>query len=265
MTGGWQGGAFRIEDESGPAVLKWSDQTWWAPRVMAANDLVAQARAKGYPTPAWLCAGVTTDGLPYQVQDLVVGERFGGLDDDGVDAILDVIAIQRRIQFAAAVSWSAWMRRVVFADEERWQESLRSRGGPIADAISLATTLAAPYRDAVLGDDAMVHGDFSTDNLLTRGGRIVGVIDIEALGTGCASFDLLTPARQAFVYGNGGPGADRLLEAALRTDGSAFVAIAVATHVINILAFGRDHWPDGEVAGAAESCLTWINHVASSL
>jgi hypothetical protein len=46
----------------------------------------------------------------------------------------------------------------------------------------------------------------------------------------------------------------------LSTDGPSIVAIAVAAHVINILAFGLDHWDHG-MDEAAVTCLEWIARV----
>lgn len=47
----------------------------------------------------------------------------------------------------------------------------------------------------------MVHGDLSMSNVLVRDGVVTGAVDIEAIGRGCAVFDLLTPVRQGHMYG----------------------------------------------------------------
>jgi hypothetical protein len=97
LTGGLQGGAFELTDGTTRVVLKWSADASWAPRVHRAARLVAKARAAGYPTPAWLAAGTTAGGSPYQLQD----ETKAGLVASPPSGF-------RRSTRAADVSCSSW-------------------------------------------------------------------------------------------------------------------------------------------------------------
>jgi hypothetical protein len=260
LEGGFQSGATLVADDEGFAVLKWTEWKPWAPRVLAARGLVDRARRAGYPTPAWLAAGVTSDGFPFQVHEFVEGEPFGGVTAGNVDCFFDLIALQRRIELEPAVDWTDYLAALVFADPEGHAQRLRDRGGPAAEATRAATRLAGPHRDAALVHTEMVHGDLSVDNLIARDGAIVGVVDIEALGRGTAAYDLLTPARQAYMWQGDRTVADQLVNTSLSTDGPSIVAIAVAAHVINILAFGLDNWDHG-MDEAAVTCLEWIARV----
>ena len=55
----------------------------------------------------------------------------------------------------------------------------------------LHTAIGRDHRDHLAGTDA-VHGDFHHENLLTRDGRITGVIDWDGAGRGDRRFDLVT-------------------------------------------------------------------------
>jgi hypothetical protein len=256
LEGGWQSGASLVEDDDGQAVLKWSDRAWWADRVLGAEPMVRHARSLGYPTPAWLAVGATADGFPYQVQEFADGDRMDDLNAAAVDEFFALTALQRRVSFSTSVDWTNYIVGHVFDDSEGHQASLITLGGAPEEAVSVARNLAAPYRSAELVHSEMVHGDLSTDNVLVRGNRIVAVIDIEAIGLGCASFDLLTPAKQDYMWGDGEFGG-LLMEEAIRRDGPAFFCIAVASQAINILAFGLDNWTEG-ISGAAGSMLGWM-------
>ena len=81
LHGGFQGGAYLVEaPDLTRAVVKWSSRRSWAPQVLRAEPVVRRVRERGYPTPAWLAAGVTgpssvgggagTTGAP-------VASRFG--------------------------------------------------------------------------------------------------------------------------------------------------------------------------------------------
>lgn len=62
LTGGLQEGAFELKSKQARVVLKWNADPGWAPRVRRTAQLVAKARAVGYPTPEWLAVGITASG-----------------------------------------------------------------------------------------------------------------------------------------------------------------------------------------------------------
>jgi aminoglycoside phosphotransferase (APT) family kinase protein len=256
MAGGYQNGAHLIEDDDGQYILKWSPRVDWAERVAKTASYVAIARAAGYPTPAWLAHGVTRGGLPFHVQELVEGDSADLGDANLVDEIFRITALQRELCFEEATDWTWYVTDVAFNNHGGHQTDLLAAGEATADAVRCAVDLAGEP-GAPLVRHEMVHGDFSIDNMVVRDGRVVALVDIEAVGTGCASFDLLAPARQDYIWGERRV-AGRLMEEAIRRDGPAYFGIAVAAHVINILAFGLDHWSIDDVQGAAVAALTWI-------
>ena len=224
--------------------------------MLAAKGLVDHARACGYPTPAWLVVGTTAAGCPYQVHEFSDGGRMEDLNAAMVDEFIALTALQRRISFSTSVDWTDYTAGHVFEDSQGHQASLIASGGAAEEVVRAARSLAAPHTSAQLVHTEMVHGDLSTDNVLVRGNRIVAAIDIEAIGLGCASFDLLTPAKQDYMWGKGEFGGV-LMEEVLRRDGAACFCIGVAAQAVDILAFGLDNWSEG-IAGAAVSVLAWL-------
>ncbi|MFI8437383.1 hypothetical protein ACIGJO_27315 [Streptomyces sp. NPDC079020] len=71
---GFPSGAWLLTDGSGQqAVLKWSPDRGWASQIERAARSVAKVHSAGYPTPAWLAAGMTSNGFGYQIQELAPG------------------------------------------------------------------------------------------------------------------------------------------------------------------------------------------------
>ena len=263
FSSGYQSGAYRIEDEDGPAVLKWWDRPSWAPRVLAAQHLVAHARSCGYPTPEWLAAGVTSNGWPFEVQEFIAGETGGPLLETRASALVELVELQRSISFDEAIDWSHYVVARA-AGRDGALERLKRCGGATAEAAMRASALARQYEDQPLVAHEMVHGDLSHENVVWDGDRISGVVDIEAVGRGFAGFDLLTPVRASYLWGQEA-GAAVLLETALKWYGAGAVARGVAVQVADILDFGRDQWPSEDLEGAARSCLEWLADVGNAL
>jgi hypothetical protein len=74
----------------------------------------------------------------------------------------------------------------------------------------------------------LVHGDLSTDNILVRGGRIVGVIDVEAVGCGTRVSDLACVVREGYMSRGDEAALERLLTAGLAIAGAGALLICIA-------------------------------------
>jgi Phosphotransferase enzyme family len=80
-----------IDGTGKKAVLKWSPNRGWAPQIERAARAVAKIRSAGYPTPAWLAVGVTTNGLGYHIQELVPGRSRNQVTAHGAELLIDVL------------------------------------------------------------------------------------------------------------------------------------------------------------------------------
>ncbi|TCC17448.1 phosphotransferase family protein [Kribbella speibonae] len=237
LTGGLQSTAYVL---TGDVVLKWTDNPAWAPRVRRAADLVRRARAVGYPTPAWLTVGTTAAGSPYQLQELVAGSA-PTLDQALARQLIEICELQRDlIPEDHDVTWSGWSHGVVFDGWDGVWERVQAYGDEATELLEQYGELCAPYRDEDLPQHDFVHGDLNMGNLLAAEGRITGIVDIEAAGSGARAYDLVALTASAARDG-ADDGVDELfLEAALRANGRAAVAVCAAAAFASVAEFVHD-------------------------
>ncbi|TCC39275.1 phosphotransferase family protein [Kribbella sindirgiensis] len=237
LTGGLQSTAYVL---TGDVVLKWTDNPAWAPRVRRAADLVRRARAVGYPTPAWLTVGTTAAGSPYQLQELVAGSP-PTLDQALARQLIEICELQRDlIPEDHDVTWSGWSHGVVFDGWDGVWERVQAYGDEATEILRQYGELCAPYRAEDLPQHDFVHGDLNTGNLLAADGRITGIVDIEAAGSGSRAYDLVALTASAARDG-ADDGVDELfLEAALRAGGRAAVAVCAAAAFASVAEFVHD-------------------------
>jgi aminoglycoside phosphotransferase (APT) family kinase protein len=234
LTGGLQSTAWELTDG---AVLKWTDNPAWAPRVRRAAELVRRARAVGYPTPAWLAVGTTAAGSPYQLQEFVPG-RPPALDVALARQVIEICELQSElISEDHEVTWSGWSYGVVFDGWDGVWERVQAYDDEAAELLQRYGELCGPYRDQELPHHDFVHGDLNMGNLLAADGRITGIVDIEAGGAGSRAYDLVALAASAARDG-AADGVDELfVEAALRASGRAAVAVSAAAAFASVAEF----------------------------
>ncbi|MFF1822011.1 phosphotransferase family protein [Kribbella sp. NPDC058245] len=244
LTGGLQSGAFELTDG---AVLKWTDNPDWSPRVHRAADLVRRARAVGYPTPEWLAVGTTTAGSPYQLQAFVPGTPIRGatlVDESLARQLIAACELQRDLVPEDIVNWSGYAHGVVFEgwEDDLW-ERVRGYGGEVTDLINRYDALCRPHRDHPLPTNDLVHGDLNLGNLLVEDGLLTGIIDFEAAGSGSRVYDLISLAASAARDG-APPGIDELfVEAALQAGGHATAAVCAASIYASVAEFAHRRSP----------------------
>ncbi|WP_454859627.1 phosphotransferase [Promicromonospora soli] len=237
LAGGMQSGAWLLSDEAGTmAVLKWSPNRAWADQIIRASTSVAVARQGGYPTPAWLTVGVTSDGLGYQLQEVVAGEPRDHLSLPVAAELAEVIEMQAGLDPDPQRSWSQYLNTWY---RERWTSTVaavRDVGGD--DLVEACTRLLATHDDPDLPEGDLVHGDFRLSNVLFLGDRVAGVVDIEAVGSGSRVFDYATALDSrsaddaAIAF---------LVAAAVRAGGRGALARCLVHVVLDLVLFIRDN------------------------
>jgi hypothetical protein len=260
LAGGLQSGAWEVVGGNCRAVLKWSPWTWWAPRVLNAAEVVAFARQKGYPTPAWLAWGTTPDGFPYVVYEYIDGSPSPVLGQAQARAYIDLVQRQLEMRPPTAVDWSAYITRSLLQDGQGDQARLVRLGGAAEQVVvAVQEVVAGLSQNFALPISDLVHGDLSLGNLIFRDGVFRGVVDIAAVGSGTAAHDLMAGLRTAYLWpGETEDGVAAVLEqAALEMFDPNAIVICVASQIIEILNFVLRLWPE-RVEPVAGRALAWI-------
>lgn len=193
LPGGFQSGAWLIRDGAGrQAVLKWTPLPTWAQQIQRASRAVAVVRRRGYPTPAWLAAGVTVSGLGYHVQDYAPGRPRDYLTEETARRAVDLLELHADLDPDPGRSWSEYVA-TMFRDG--WTSTISgvsATGTAGAELVAHAARLLSLHELPAFPKADLVHGDFRLGNILFDGETVSGVIDIEALGSGTRAFDYAT-------------------------------------------------------------------------
>ncbi|WP_157987900.1 aminoglycoside phosphotransferase family protein [Jiangella endophytica] len=250
LDGGFQTGAWLLADRSGrSAVLKWGPDRDWAPQVVRAATAVARVRAAGYPTPAWYAVGRTRGGGAYQVQEYVRGRALDTVDPRQATALIDVLERQAGLGPDPRRDWSAYVRNLL---TDGWP----ALSYPVAAAGPAGRRFVAECeRQLPAGPPAnlpaadLVHGDFRPGNVLFEGGRVSGVVDIEALGCGTRAYDYATLLTAREV---GAAARRAVIDAGRRVAGRAVLRWCFIAAAAELLGFMRRHGRPGADAAARQ-------------
>jgi aminoglycoside phosphotransferase (APT) family kinase protein len=242
LAGGARSGAYEVRDATGGrAVLKWSTDVTWTQQVLRAAPVVDRMRGAGWPTPRWLAFGVTPDGYPYQLQEYVLGQPLHRLDGPALRVLLDLVDSHHGLDPDPGRNWSAFVSEVVFDDRDGAREGARRVDPDAARLADQFMTLCAPHRQHRLPSTDLVHGDLHPGNVLVADGRVVGVIDVEAIGSGTRAIDLAPLLATAYAQGASPRTVATLGRAAAAPAGPAGLVLCTAASFFTMTMFLARH------------------------
>lgn len=193
LVGGAQSGAWRLRSTDGSlAVLKLALTQDWANQMLRAARSVARVRAAGYPTPAWLATGVMASGVGYQIQELVSGRSLDRIGIDQARAMIEVLELEAELDPDAERCWSDFLADDLGRDRADLRAGASAAGAAGEGLLAACDRLLHSVDQIDFPRHDMVHGDFRPANILFEHGRVAGVIDIEAVGSGTRVFDYAT-------------------------------------------------------------------------
>jgi len=195
VTGGFQSGTWLLRDgknEDAAAVLKWSPNRTRAPQILRAARAVQRARAAGYPTPAWLAAGVAELGFPYHIQQYVPGSSPRRLTVEVAERLVGVLEHQRGLDIDPHHCWSRYARDRLAGGWDHARTAIVDSGLQGLGFVASLDALLASFGQVELPTGDLVHGDFRLNNILFGSEQVAAVIDIEALGSGTRAIDYAT-------------------------------------------------------------------------
>jgi aminoglycoside phosphotransferase (APT) family kinase protein len=172
-----------------------------------AAAVTARLRELGYPAPRYV--RVEAD---WALQEELSGkplEPWRALTEDVAGELLSLLEIQAEA-FPRAGSWAGSWRRVVASSVLSGARSylrlatLRDHSDRSRELLERCQDAVRRFGERVPEMDAVVHWDFTPDNVLARDGRVTGVVDWEGARPGDPRFDLVTLA----YYAPGTPSID---------------------------------------------------------
>ncbi|MGW2471508.1 aminoglycoside phosphotransferase family protein [Streptomyces sp. NPDC001665] len=187
---GVQSGAWLLGGTEGQrAVLKWTLSPSWAGQIERAAGAVAKVRGAGYPTPEWIAVGTSTGGFGYQVQAFVPGHSPHRVGAEEARLLIRLLETHTGLDPDPRRDWSRFVREQL-SDGLRQQAAATGPAG--REVTGVCARLLAAHGPVALPTGDLVHGDFRPGNILLDAGRVSGVVDIEALGSGTRAFDYAT-------------------------------------------------------------------------
>ncbi len=210
----------------------------------ATSGLTDALRARGYPVPAIHAAG-TLDGTSYEVQQRMPGAPLEQATPAHLDAITELIRLQRAVGLPGR---GPWLEHMVVSVVEGCtgyceHDAMRVHSDQTRAMLERLRRIA----DRACGTDVagtdVVHYDFSPYNVLVDGTRITGVVDWDGATNGDAAFDLVTLAAFTYDYAV----RDQLLEVAARTTDSRAIALYAAHMVLRQVDWSLRNHGEAEV------------------
>jgi aminoglycoside phosphotransferase (APT) family kinase protein len=187
-------GAYALTDQHGAAfVLKWNERPPWLERIRLAQRITAHLHTLGVPVPHYVLADTSSENLAYWIQTALTGAPPQQLLPSHGDQLIKLIEIQAGQALSPEINWSEYVRGVVFEGESGWRDSLLHYSADTRAVLAHLTQLVDGKQATVLRSDDIVHGDLSTDNVLTVGANVSGIVDWDAAGSGDRCLDLSKP------------------------------------------------------------------------
>jgi len=185
---GWNEGAYLLSRPDGSrAVLKWRASE--PERLLGARERVEVARARGWPAPAWLAAGLAPAGGAWVVQEFIDGRTPPRLDDFVAEQMTGILSLQAGLFPGADGGWGQWAAGVVFEDWDGLRDRVRSGVPGGRRIVAAVDAIAGACPPGPLSGQDLVHGNFNLANTIAAAGRL-WVVDVEGLGTGPRAYDL---------------------------------------------------------------------------
>jgi aminoglycoside phosphotransferase (APT) family kinase protein len=193
LAGGANEGAYLVRNPDGASAGVKARKAA-ADQLLAAAQLVAHARERGWPTPAWYAVGSAPTGVSWILQEFIIGEQPSVIDPGVADQLAEINRLQAGLlpadgpRQAALFGWDQWIAGVVFDGLDGLRS--RIRGLPGAErVIRNVDAIAAELSGEAVSSSDLVHGDLNLTNvMLTSSG--LQLIDVDALAPGPRAFDL---------------------------------------------------------------------------
>jgi hygromycin-B 4-O-kinase len=153
--------------------------------------------SKAIPIPTVLQIGKVDDEHTYCISNFIEGPTLQDLDRNSVEILLPAtLEMQRAIadvdishtsgygEFnlsgsGKSASWQEWLLTHISSADFEW-DAIVSKGMIERSFLEKVFTMFKRLVEQVPNERRLIHGDFGSNNLLTRGNKIVAVLDWDA-------------------------------------------------------------------------------------
>lgn len=199
LSGGEQNGAHLVVDAGHQAVLKVQTVEWKAKQLLQAFPAVTYAADGGWPVARWLHAAPLITGGAFVLQEYVQGTVMSSFGVREVEVVVAVNELQSGLAFAAAADDSAQLEAVLSGDTDwKWKVATFTPAG--ADLVEHGDRVARWAASASIPVIDVVHGDYSSSNILFDAVGRARLVDCETVSRGSRVRDLADLYRQSYVY-----------------------------------------------------------------
>lgn len=261
LPGGEQGGAYLVRAAGRPLVLKLQPDPRRAERLLRAVPLVEEAVERGWPAAAWLFSGRLEGGTAFLLQEHVEGEPIGALDAPALRAVLQGNRRQSGLASTCAADDSERLLAVV-SGEHPWTASVRDHSPDGAAVVRHGHAVVRRLGRVDLPTTDLVHGDYSTTNLLLTPEGSVRFVDAETIARGTRVRDLADLLRQCFVHPGTAPTVlEALIDHACSVAGPAVLSTCAVAVSYDNLAW----WVENRTVAEFDHACERVHHLLDTL
>jgi len=241
LPGGEQRGAHLVSEGARQAVLKWEPAGWKAYQLLRAFPAVVHATAGGWRAARWLAAGPLAGGGAFLLQDYVSGTPMSRFDLPAVRAVLATNATQTGLALDSAPDDSSQLEAVLNGDCA-WKAQVAGFTAAGAALVRHGDEVTAWAGAAPVPVSDVVHGDYSSSNILLDPAGSATLVDCQGAGRGSRVRDLADLYRQSFVHPSpDGSGLGLLRSVAASLEGPQVFATCAVAVTYNNLAWWVEH------------------------
>lgn len=234
LSGGEQNGAYLVVDGELVAVMKWQPVQWKATQLLRAFPAVRYAADHGWPVARWLDARRLAAGGAYLLQEYVVGTPLSSFGPDDVTAVVVANRRQTGLAFPDAADDSAQLEEVLSGEDE-WKSNVANFTQAGAELVRHGDEIVARAGAVPIPKLDVVHGDYSSSNILIDNAGSARFVDSETVSRGTRVRDLADLYRQSFYPGVWVTGLSLLRAEASDVEGpQVFAKCAVAVTYNNL-------------------------------
>lgn len=246
LSGGSQNGAFLLTDGSRHLVLKWQPDPVKAAGLTKAKTVIDFAVESGWPAARWVYVGGSQAGRGSQagggfhVQEFVTGSSLVDINKSTVGSVIDANRLQSNAAHASAASDKDYLDSVIDGTLP-WKSNVSNHTSAGRVLVTKGDQLLRNIGRVTIPVTDVVHGDYSSSNMLLTERGTICFVDCETVRRGCRARDLADLLRQTYIYGSSPEAQKMLIEEGCSVAGIEVFSVCAIAVAYDNLAWWVEH------------------------